>query len=75
MALTTLKCVDITDKYLLSIIGKSCPFLKDVLFDGMVFSDSHQIVKHINDTLDGLESILSSWPKVINFLLISLLKE
>jgi len=72
--LTTLKCVDLTDKNLLSAIGKSCPFLKDVMFDGDTFKrrqeiwnkSKHQIDEYLNDSLDGLESILSSWPKVIS---------
>lgn len=77
--LTTLKCVFLRNRHLLSILGKCCPFLKDVEFSGVEYDlssmkkrdvEEYTRTTRLNDRpgLGDLESILRSWPKVNIFL-------
>ncbi len=72
LALTSLSTVDITNSDLLVAIGKTCPFLKDVGFEGLSSDLPNRSNKRKrswdhaggNFQVDLFQSILSKWPKV-----------
>ena len=69
--MTTIGAINTLDKDMLQAVGYFCPLMKDVLFKNP-YTSNNDLPKDFLSP-DGLEAVLSGWPKVyLSFLFNSL---